>query len=137
MFRFLILLCSLAMLSACAATYHAAGEGSSGYRELKVEKGVFYVEYTEGARREWDTLHRFALKRCAEIAQENGYKFFDVLFKEEKTVFLDSDIDQIIVSSLGGGAPGSWNTPVSSTYSVKGKKVEGRRVTYKIQLSNQ
>ncbi len=135
--RLLLLIVSLGFLSACAATYHAAEEGSSGYRELKVNKDTYYVEYTESANRSWSTIHGFALKRCAEITKENGYKYFDVLAKDEKEVYLDSDVDKISVASLAGGAPGSWNIPVSESYSLEGAKVEGRRVTYKIQLSNQ
>ncbi|KZY31365.1 MULTISPECIES: hypothetical protein [unclassified Oleiphilus] len=135
--RFIAITALSVLLSACAAVYHAAEEGNSGYRDLKAGKGIFYVEYTESANRSWETIHGFALKRCAEIAKENGYKYFDVLSKDEKEVYLESDIDQINVASLGGGAPGSWNIPVSSSYSVEGVKVEGRRVTYKIQLSNQ
>ena len=135
--RLILALIAMSFLSACAATYHAEESGSSGYRDLKVDKGIYYVEYTESSNRSWDTIHRFALKRCAEITKENGYKYFDVLSKDEKDVYLDSNVDQISVATLGSGAFGSWNTPTTNAYSVKGKKVEGRRVTYKIKLTNE
>jgi len=122
------------LLSACAATYHSAKEGVSGYRDLQIDKNTFYVEYTESHKTEWSQIHRFALTRCAEITKTRGYKFFDVLSKDEKTVFLDSDVNQIIVSNMGNLA---GDSPVSNTYSTGGKKVEGRRVIYRIQLMNE
>ena len=128
---------TVTLLSACAATYHAAGEGSSGYRELKIAKGVYYVEYTESSNRGWDTIERFALKRCAEIAKENGYKFFDVLSTDQKVVLLESDVTQIIVPGPEGMLSGAGGAPPTNTYTLEGKKVEGHRITYKIQLANE
>jgi hypothetical protein len=132
--KILIVFPLILSLYACAVTYHSAEERVSGYRDLQVDKGVYYVEYTEGARTDWATIHRFALKRCAEITKDNGYKFFDVLSKDEKTVYLESDVDEIIVSNMGNLA---GDASVSNTYSLEGKKLEGRRVTYRIQLSNE
>ena len=135
--RFVVIGVILSFISGCAATYHAAEGGSSGYRQLKVDNTTYYVEYTESVNRDWGVIHGFALKRCAEITKENGYKYFDVLLKDEKEVFLDSNVDEISVAGVGTGAPGSWDIPVPSSYSLKGHKVEGRRVIYKIKLTNQ
>lgn len=121
-------------LSGCAATYHAAEDGPSGYRDAQVSQDVFYVEYTESAKTDWSTIHRFALKRCAEIAKKKGYRFFDVLSKDEKTVYLESAVDQIIVSNMGNLAT---DPPTATVYSTAGKRVEGKRVTYQIKLSNE
>lgn len=122
-----------AFLSACAVKYHAADEGVSGYRDLQVEKDVYYVEYTEAARTSWAQIHQFTLKRCAEITKEKGYKFFDVISKDEKTVYLETDISQVTVANMGNLA---GDVPVSNSYTVGGK-VEGRRVTYRIQLAHE
>ena len=121
------------LLSACAVKYHAAEDGISGFRDLQVEKNVYYVEYTEGARTSWEQIHQFTLKRCAEITKKKGYKFFDVISKDEKTVFLETDVTQVSVASMGNLAV---DAPVVNSYSVGGK-VEGRRVTYRIQLTNE
>jgi hypothetical protein len=129
--KFVFLAVISCLLSACAATYHAAESGSSGYRDIRVDRGIYYVEYTESSNRSWKVIHGFALKRCAEITKENGYKFFDVLSKDEIEVFLDNNVDQISVTNPEGTGP------ASNTYSLKGSKVEGRRVVYKIKLSNQ
>jgi len=121
------------LLSACAVKYHAAEDGVSGFRDLQIEKNVYYVEYTEGARTSWEQIRQFTLKRCAEITKEKGYKFFDVISKDEKTVYLESDVTQVSVASMGNLAV---DAPVINSYAVGGK-VEGRRVTYRIQLTNE
>ena len=122
------------LLSGCTAKYHAAEDGPSGYRDAQVSSDIFYVEYTESANVDWDTIHRFALKRCAEITKNKGYKFFDVLSKDEKKVYLESAVDQIIVSNMGNLAS---DPPMATVYSTAGKRVEGKRVTYQIKLSNE
>ena len=123
----------LTFLSACAVKYHAADEGVSGFRDLQIEKNEFYVEYTEGARTSWEQIHQFTLKRCAEITKDKGYKFFDVISKDEKTVYLETDVTQVSVASMGNLAV---DAPVVNSYPVGGK-VEGRRVTYRIKLTNE
>tara|TARA_R110001599_G_scaffold96004_2_gene248653 strand:- start:1377 stop:1796 length:420 start_codon:yes stop_codon:yes gene_type:complete len=131
--RTIILYVVLFFLSGCAITYHAAEDGPSGYRDAQISQDVYYVEYTESAKTDWDTIHRFTLKRCAEIAKQKGYLYFDVLHKDEKTVYLESAVDQIIVANMGNLAS---DPPTATVYSTAGKRVEGRRVTYQIKLSN-
>ena len=126
--RYLLLVLSFFLLSARVATYKAAEEGVAGYRDLQVDKTTFYVEYTESAKTSWEHVHRFALKRCAELAKAHGYAFFD-----EKTVFLESDVDSITISSMGATAS---DPPVINTYKT-GAVLEGRRVIYKISLANE
>ncbi len=130
----LLLLGLIALVAGCAAKYHAAETGSSGYRDIQVKPGVYYVEYTESANRKWEVIHQFALKRCAEIAKQQGYKYFDVLSKDEKTVFLESDVDQLVIQTA---QISQTYSPVHSTVPTEGKKVEGRRVVYKIKLVNE
>lgn len=119
-----LFVCLLAFsLTACVATYKAAEEGVAGYRDLRVDRDTYYVEYTEASRISWEQLHSFVLKRCAEIAKQNGYPYFDVLEKDEKTVFLKSNVDEIAISAMGE----------TQTYAA-GARLEGKRVTYKIKL---
>ena len=131
--RYILVILSVLFISACAVTYKAAEDGVAGYRDLQVDKVTYYVEYTESAKTSWEQVHRFALKRCAEIAKEKGYAFFDVITKEQKAVFLETDVDTITISTMGVTAS---DPPVSNTYKTGGK-VEGRRVTYKIRLANE
>jgi len=121
-------------LVACATNYHSAEGGVSGYWEQQLDETTFHVDYTEGKFTSWKEIHEFALKRCAEIASSRGYKYFDVLDKDQLIVHLDSSVDQIIISN---SSDGTSNPAVSSAYDIRGKKVEGRRVTYKIKLTNE
>ena len=87
--KIISVLLTAVLVIGCVATYKAAEDGVAGYRDLRVNKNTYYVEYTEAARVSWDQLHAFVLKRCAEIAKENGYDVFDVLDKDEKEVFFE------------------------------------------------
>lgn len=131
--RYLVILFISILLSACAATYKPAEDGVSGYRDHQVNETTFYVEYTESKRVSWKQVHDFALKRCAEITRQKGYKFFDVVDKQERAVLLDSNVDSVVISSMGNVA---YDPPVSNSYQTGGK-VEGRRVIYKIVLANE
>lgn len=127
----LIVLCLSLLLSACVATYQAA-DGVSGYRDLQIDQTTYYVEYTESARVDWPELRSFVLRRCAELASQKGYKAFDVLEKDEKTVYLKSDVNEVTITSMGLLAS---DPPVTHTYKTDGR-VEGKRITYKIRLVN-
>lgn len=120
-------------LVGCAVTYKDAEGGVAGYRDFQIDKNTYYVEYTEATRISWDEIHLFALKRSAEITKERGYSFFDVISKEEQKVYLESDVTQISVSTMGNIAS---DPPVSNTYKM-GLQVEGKRVLYKIRLVNE
>lgn len=124
-----VALCSL-ILSACVATYKSAEEGVAGYRDLLVNPNTFYVEYTESASVSWEQIHDFALRRCAEIAQSRGYPVFDVVSKQERTIFLESTVNEIEIAGMGNIAS---DPPVHNVFTTGGKH-EGRRVTYKIEL---
>ena len=130
--RTLILVCIVSLLTACVATYRAADQGVAGYRDLQLDKTSYYVEYTESTRTSWEQVHRFALRRCAELTKQRGYAFFDVLMKEEQSVYLESDVDQISVATIGMAN----EPPVMNTYRTGGR-VEGRRVIYKIRLMDE
>ena len=120
-------------LSGCVATYKAADDGAAGYRELRIDKNTYYVEYTEASSRiDWDQLKQFALRRAAELAKRHGYDAFDVLDSDEKLVSLKSDVSNIVVSTPGNAA---WDPPVSNSYELDGR-VEGKRVTYKVRFVN-
>lgn len=121
------------ILSACAVTYKPAEDGVAGYRDIQLSKSTFLVEYTESGRVSWKQIHDFALKRCAEITRERGYAFFDVVLKEEREVALESDVDSVIISTMGTRAS---DPPVTNTYNT-GSVVQGRRVIYKIELANE
>lgn len=130
--KMLVVLFSL-FLVACAAKYQKAENSDIGYRDVQVDQTTHFVEYTENESVSWEQVRQFVLQRCAEIAHNRGYAFFDVLEKEELELLIDSPVDQIAVVS--GNA--KWAAPTSATYAMPGAKVKVKRVTYKIRLSNE
>ena len=117
-------------LSGCVTTYQSAEGGVAGFRDMQISKNSYYVEYTEAAGVSWEQIEQFAIKRCAEIAKERGYKVFDAELLDRRTVFLESSVDEIQIMSMGNTAS---DPPVQHTY--KGSaKVEGKRVTFKLTL---
>ncbi len=129
-FSSIFLLVALFSLSACVTTYQSAEGGVAGFRDLQINENSYWVEYTEAATVSWEQIKQFAIKRCAEIAKERGYKVFDASLEDQRTVFLESSVDEIQIMSMGNTAA---DPPVQHTY--KGSAtVEGRRVTYKLTL---
>lgn len=127
--KFFVLIFVL-MLSACVSTYKAAEGSVAGYRDVKIDDTSYFVEYTESASMSWVQIEQFALKRCAEIAKARGYLVFDAELLERKSVFLESSVDEIAITSMGNIAS---DPPVRHVYQG-GAKVEGKRVTYKLTL---
>lgn len=127
--KVLVVLLSV-LVSGCVTTYQAAEDSVAGYRDLQIDKKRYYVEYTEAASVSWAQVERFALKRCAEIARERGYKVFDAELLDRKSVFLESSVNEIQIESMGNIAN---EPPVHHTYKAGGQ-VEGKRVTYKLVL---
>lgn len=125
----LVLICFL--LPACSTVNYQKAENSDiGYRDVQVDPMTHFVEYTEHESVPWDQIHQFVRQRCAEIAANRGYEFFDVLEKEERELMVDSKVSQIQVVS--GNA--KWAPPSTDTYAMAGAKVKVKRVTYKIRL---
>lgn len=118
------------LMSACVTTYKPAEGSVAGYRDLQIDETSYYVEYTEAKSVAWQHLEQFALKRCAEIAKERGFKVFDAELLDRRTVFLESSVDEIKIASMGNTA---GDPTVHHTFQA-GAKVEGRRVTYKLTL---
>lgn len=121
-------------LSACSAPqYQKAEQSDIGYRDVQVDPATHFVEYTEHESVPWEQVRQFVLQRCAEITQNRGYKFFDVLEKEERELEVDSKIDTVsMVTSTA-----KWDAPASTTIPMTGAKVKVKRVTYKIRLMNE
>lgn len=121
------------LLVACSSvTYQKAEDSDIGYRDVQVDPVTHFVEYTENESVPWEQVREFVRKRCAEIAINRGYKYFDVLEKEERELMVDSKVSQIQV--ISGNA--KWAPPSTDTYAMTGAKVKVKRVTFKIRLTN-
>jgi len=66
------------MLSGCATGYQRQG-WTGGYSEMKVQDDIFKVGFRGNGYCGSGRAEDFALLRCAEVALENGYKYFIIL----------------------------------------------------------
>ncbi|HXV27822.1 MAG TPA: hypothetical protein VD913_02545 [bacterium] len=68
-------------LQGCAALssdYHSLKYSDSGYSELDLKYGVYYIEYKGDETMDIEKTDSYALLRAAELARANGYSYFVV-----------------------------------------------------------
>ena len=65
-------------LVGCATGYHGKGF-TGGYTDTKVQDNIFKVTFKGNGYSSMERAGDFALLRSAEVAVENGYKYFIVL----------------------------------------------------------
>lgn len=131
--KVLAIIGSLSLLACSAPQYQKAERSDIGYRDVQVDPATHFVEYTENESVPWEQVRQFVLQRCAEITQNRGYKFFDVLEKEERELEVDSKIETVSMMT----STEKWHAPASTTIPMTGAKVKVKRVTYKIRLMNE
>lgn len=82
-------------VSGCATGYQKQGF-TGGYTDMKVQDDIFKVGFRGNAYCGSGRAEDFALLRCAEIALENGYKYF------------------VIIDEKSGVTTGAYTTPVTA-----------------------
>ncbi len=81
----LICLFIMAMLvSGCATGYQRQG-WTGGYSNLKIQDDIFKVRFRGNAHCGMDRAVDFTLLRCAEVALENGYRYFIIIDEQAGT----------------------------------------------------
>lgn len=78
----IILLGLLFLIGGCATGYHKVGF-TGGYSETKIQDDIFKVEFRGNAKCSLERAEDFTLLRSAEVALENGYKYFVII--DERT----------------------------------------------------
>lgn len=83
----------LLLLTACATTYQPSGF-TGGFDETRLSDTQYEVRfvgngYTSNAR-----TSRFLLRRCAELALENGYRYFEFVGDTQNTTQGDGWVDK-------------------------------------------
>ena len=73
-----ILILSSILLSGCATTYQSSGF-SGGYSETQLDENVFKVVFRGNGYTGRERVADFTLLRSAELALQNGYKYFAVI----------------------------------------------------------
>ncbi len=76
------------ILTGCATPYQKVGL-SGGYSDTRLQNNVFTVNFRGNGHTSKERSSDFALLRCAELAIENGFKFFAIgdSSQDEKTMF--------------------------------------------------
>lgn len=70
-------LIAAALATGCSTTYHPLAGYTGGYSDVKLSDGLYQVQLT-GDDLSTQKMHSFLLRRCAEVALENGSRFFSV-----------------------------------------------------------
>lgn len=78
MARLLLVLLSSILLAACATSYQPKGF-SGGYVETQLGENIFQVSFLGNGYTRSQRASDFALLRSAEIATENGFRYFIVV----------------------------------------------------------
>ena len=97
------------MVSACATPYQPKGF-SGGYSETRLAEDLFRVWFTGNGKTSKERVNDFGLLRSAELALENGFRYF------------------VIVNSETGSTVSSYTTP--STSHTTGSAYQSGRHTY-------
>ena len=76
--RIVIALLIVAGITACATPYQPQG-ATGGYSEIKIANDLYTVRFGGNGNTSKNTVFKYWLYRCAELTQQNGYAYFEVL----------------------------------------------------------
>ncbi len=83
----MIVVCVL-VLAGCATAYKPAGWGG-GYSDMKLQDDLYKVSFGGNAYTSKGKVENYALLRSAELALENGYKYF-IIVKNDASIATSS-----------------------------------------------
>lgn len=66
------------MLFGCATGYHPNGY-TGGFSQLQVANDTYVVKFQGNAYTNMDRAFQFALRRCADLTKEKGYRYFKII----------------------------------------------------------
>jgi hypothetical protein len=100
----LVLLVSMAILTACATPYQERGI-SGGYSDVKVGKNRYIVSFQGNGFTSAELSRKYVFKRAKELCKDEGYTDFETLDGQE------GEINQKLSSSVhcSGTGNGSYN----------------------------
>ena len=82
--KIIALLVVTVLISGCATGYHKMGY-TGGYSEIKIQDDIYKVRFYGNPKCEIGRAEDFALLRSAEVAVENGYKYFVIVDNKSET----------------------------------------------------
>ena len=90
--KLLCIICTLALLAACATPYKQAKKATSnGYFDTKLQEGMYEVIFNGNENTSTAKANNFALLRAAEVCLENDYQSFEIVRKTED--FTEKEVD--------------------------------------------
>lgn len=137
-----ILFLIAALLQGCATAYQSSGF-SGGYSETQLDENVFRVTFRGNAYTSREKAYEFTLLRSAELALQNGYKYFVIINANNYTS--DSTYTTPTVSTTTANVYGSNNYAYGSartttyggqTYSVSKPSTSNTIVCFKEKPTN-
>jgi hypothetical protein len=75
--RFLVFI-SAALIAGCATPYQPMGY-LGGYREIRMAADIYRVMFFGNGYTNSELAAEYALRRCADLTQQNGYRYFGIL----------------------------------------------------------
>lgn len=78
MFKKLILIALVALLSGCVTPYESAGL-MGGYSDMQLNDDIYKVSFIGNGYSSHEHVQNMLLRRCAELTRNKGYKYFVVL----------------------------------------------------------
>ena len=68
----------LFILASCATGYHPDGF-SGGFNDFKLSANTYQVRFSGNGFTSGERAYKYAVRRAAELAKENGYRYFKVI----------------------------------------------------------
>jgi hypothetical protein len=78
----LAILFSLALLAGCATPYQPMS-ALGGYREIQLAPDIYRVMFFGNGYTNSELAVEYSLRRCAELTEQNGYRYFGILSVED------------------------------------------------------
>jgi hypothetical protein len=113
---------ALLALASCVTSYHPEGALGDGFSERKVAPDRWIVRFAAGTFTPRERIEKYVLYRCAEIAQENGSRYF-VVFRPLRTPV-----------AAAATTPTLIDAPVWADIPASRRREPGREETVLLQL---
>lgn len=75
----LFVVSTLVALTSCATLYQKEGIFTNGYSDMRAGQDIFVVTYRANEFTPAEKVKKYAIRRAAEVALKNGYRYFAVL----------------------------------------------------------
>jgi len=72
-------LAPLVVLMSCATLYQSEGLFTNGYSDLRAGQDTFVVTFRANEHTSAEKVEKYALRRAAEVARQNGYRYFVII----------------------------------------------------------